>query len=129
VPQRHPRSALLFLWRDGLGCATEETTLVKKLERRLHLDRRAGAIAKAGPRGSKLLTTQQTADWLGISPSVVTKARAYEWGIPFIELPNGSIRYDQDKVRAWLLERERATTADYDRGKTGRPRKLATAEA
>jgi hypothetical protein len=115
------------LERRPSGAQTEETTLVKKLERRLHLDKRAGAIAKAGPRDKKLLTTQRTADWLGIAPSWLTKVRAFEWGIPFVEFPNGTIRYDADKVRAWLMERERATTADYDSGKTGRPRKLVEA--
>ena len=57
---------------------------------------------------SRLLTTREMADMLGVSTETVLRwTRRHE--LPAIRLPGGAIRFREAEVEAWL--EQRATTA------------------
>ncbi len=76
--------------------------------RRHHLDRRAAQLlattikttTKAG-----MLTTQQLADLLGVSPQWLEVGRIKNYGPPFERLGPRLIRYKPDGVVKWLKQR------------------------
>ena len=84
--------------------------------RRLHLDKRADAIA-ASPvgegDGEDQLTTLQVANWLGVSCQWLEIGRGKNYGPPFHRLGPQVIRYKRGEVRAWLDERKYASTSEY----------------
>jgi hypothetical protein len=84
---------------------------------KLHLDKRAAAIADAGAGGDdELLTPNQIADWFGVSLVWLARARDGGYGPPYERIGPHTIRYRRDKVRAWLDERSHRSTREYSRG-------------
>jgi hypothetical protein len=85
---------------------------------RHHLDRRAAEI-KAATSGAddELLSTVQTASWLGCSTQWLTIGRHKGYGPPFEKLSHRMVRYRRGAVRAWLDSRTRASTAEYQRAR------------
>ena len=78
-----------------------------------HLDKRAASIAAASPDDDDLLSTNETALWLGVSIQWLEIGRNKGYGPPFERLGPKTIRYRRDKVRAWLDERSHRGTAEY----------------
>ncbi len=85
----------------------------KFLPRRHHLDRRAAEIkAAASGADDELLSTVQTAAWLGCSTQWLTIGRHRGYGPPHEKLSHRMVRYRRGVVRAWLDTRTRASTAE-----------------
>jgi hypothetical protein len=83
-------------------------------EKAHHIDKRAGAIVEnTKGNGDDLLSTRETAIWLGVSEPWLEIGRSRGWGPPFIRLSTRRIRYRRDSVLAWLAEREHARTSEY----------------
>ena len=55
-----------------------------------------------------LLTTKEVSRLLRISPSTIDKYRKRGL-IPFIRLPSGKIRFDQEEIIRWIEERRVST--------------------
>ena len=86
-----------------------------------HLDRRAGAIAAAGPGPEDdLLSTQQVADWFGVSIQWLEIGRCKGNGPPFERLGPGLIKYRRGKLLKWLDEREYTHTKQYRKAPAAR---------
>jgi Clp amino terminal domain, pathogenicity island component len=81
--------------------------------KRLHLDRRAPTLAAVEGDDDELLTTQQEADWLGVSPQWLEIGRVRGYGPPFERLGPKIIRYSRGKTRRWLNERTHLRTDEY----------------
>jgi predicted DNA-binding transcriptional regulator AlpA len=79
-----------------------------------HLDRRAAAIAEQG-RGDPddLLSTADTADWLGVSHQWLEIGRLKAYGPKFVRVSSRMVRYRRGDVLAWLTSRTHASTAEY----------------
>ncbi|MGY2905230.1 helix-turn-helix transcriptional regulator [Bradyrhizobium sp. URHC0002] len=84
---------------------------------RLHLDRRASSLIAAAVTSEggadDLLTTQQVANWLGVSTQWMEIQRDRDTGPPFQRLAPQLIRYKRDTVLTWLKQREYARTSQY----------------
>jgi hypothetical protein len=87
----------------------------------LHLDKRAGALIVAADAeiksreitGDDLLTTPETAMWLGVSKQWLEFGRIRDYGPKFLRLAPQVIRYKRSDVLDWLKEREHSHTAEY----------------
>ena len=78
-----------------------------------HLDRRARQLAETGAGDDdELLTSQQLADWWGVSIQWVEIGRVKAYGSPFVKIGN-LIRYRRGTARQYLLERQHRSTAEY----------------
>jgi hypothetical protein len=101
--------------------------------RRFHLDKRADALAThpAATEGSDedLLTTQQTANWLGVSAQWLEAGRVKDYGPEFVRLAPQIVRYTRGKVRVYIDERRHANTREYSDGDRGRARQKNRAVA
>ncbi len=88
-----------------------------------HLDRRADMIIAQGNTldgADDLLTTAQTATWLGVSVQFLEIGRSKgSYGPPHGVLAPRVIRYRRDAVNEWLWERSVARVADR-RAKLGK---------
>jgi hypothetical protein len=85
---------------------------------RHHLDRRASELIENGAGISRdLLTTEATAEWLGVSSQWLEIGRSKNYGPPFVRLSPRRIRYRRDDVVAWLRERTYRATAEYGGGR------------
>jgi hypothetical protein len=76
-----------------------------------HLDQRADSIIALGTIDGDddlLLTTPQTALWLGVSVQFLEIGRSQGYGPPHVTLAPRVIRYRRDEVNAWLRERSAA---------------------
>jgi predicted DNA-binding transcriptional regulator AlpA len=58
-----------------------------------------------------LLTTAQTATWLGVSVEFLEIGRGKGYGPPHVLLAPRVVRYRRDEVNAWLRERSTANIA------------------
>lgn len=89
----------------------------KQHERRLHLDRRAAALAAVNPddttADTDLLTTAELAAWLGVTKAWVELGRVKNFGPPYLRLSAQMIRYRRSEVKAWLQERSFRHTGQY----------------
>jgi hypothetical protein len=95
--------------------------------KRHHIDKRAASLKAAAPGGDdELLDTLQLASWLQVSVQWLEIGRSKNYGPPYERLSPTLIRYRRGAVRAWLVEREYASTEQY--GKSRRAR-AASAEA
>jgi hypothetical protein len=83
--------------------------------RSFHIDKRAGEILAAGHHGNddQLMTTEQTAAWLGVSTQWLEIRRCNGGGPPFERISARTVRYRRDKVRHWLDQRSYASTKAY----------------
>ena len=87
----------------------------------LHLDKRAGTLIAAADSDIKnreahaddLLTTAETATWLGVSRQWLEFGRIRDYGPKFVRMAPQVIRYRRSEVMAWLKEREHSHTAEY----------------
>jgi hypothetical protein len=76
-----------------------------------HLDQRADMIIAQGTLDGDddlLLTTPQTALWLGVSIQFLEIGRSQDYGPPFVTLAPRVVRYRKDEVNKWLRERSAA---------------------
>lgn len=53
-----------------------------------------------------LLTEQEVADWLALTPITLRKWRMEGKGPRFLKLPTGTVRYEHADVVAWVGARE-----------------------
>ncbi len=85
------------------------------MEQRHHLDRRAAEIADKGRQGDPddLLTTQEEADWLGVSRQWLEIGRSKGYGPPFDRIGPRHIRYRRGLTIEWLDERTHHCTSEY----------------
>jgi hypothetical protein len=86
----------------------------KKATRKFHLDKRADAIAAAPGDDDELLTTAETAAWLGVSVQWLDIGRSEGYGPPYQKL-GVMVRYRRGTVRGWLRERTFHSTSEYAR--------------
>ena len=81
------------------------------------LDRRAAALV-AHPdyqNDEQLLTTQQVAEWLQISPSWLEIGRTKGYGPKYVKLGAKRVRYRVGDTKQYLRDRTCQATADYER--------------
>jgi hypothetical protein len=78
-------------------------------QQRHHLDRRANRLADEGDKGNadELLTSQQVADWLGITEQWVKQGVPNDYGPPFVKPFPEVTRYKRRDVVRWLRGRAR----------------------
>jgi len=100
------------------------STKTKPAKLKHHLDRRADTIIAQGDlldgSADDLLTTAQTATWLGVSTQFLEIGRSKgAYGPPHVVLAPRVIRYRRDEVNQWLRERSVASVADR-RAKLGK---------
>jgi hypothetical protein len=76
---------------------------------RFHIDKRADGLIAAAPPTSAMLTTAQMMVWLGVSHQWLEAARVRGDGPPFERIAPRLIRYDVEKVKAWLAWRKVAS--------------------
>jgi hypothetical protein len=82
--------------------------------KRYHIDRRAPLLMATSEGGADdLLSTRQTADWLGVSTQWLEIGRSKGFGPSYVRVSPRRIRYRRDSVLRWLAEREYARTTDY----------------
>jgi predicted DNA-binding transcriptional regulator AlpA len=83
--------------------------------RRYHLDRRVHQILAAGRDGAddELLSTQQVAQWFGVSEQWLEIARARGDGPRYVMLSARTIKYRRSDCRAFLDARTHASTREY----------------
>lgn len=62
-----------------------------------------------------LLSTEQAAAWLGVSPRFLTDRRYKGGGPRFIRLSAKVVKYDPSDLRAWLNGRAFGSTAEEPR--------------
>ena len=89
-----------------------------KNEIKLHIDKRAAAIVAAseGMNDEDMLTTVQTAAWLGVSEMFLIKGRTEGYGPPYVRVSPQVVRYLRGGVRGWLRERTYRYFGDEARG-------------
>jgi predicted DNA-binding transcriptional regulator AlpA len=80
---------------------------------RFHLDRRAAHVASSAGDDDELLTSQDLADWLGVSIQWVNLQRTKGEGPEYERLGARMIRYRRGKVRRWLDGRSYLRTNEY----------------
>lgn len=78
---------------------------------RHHLDKRAALLAGVKGDDDELLTTPETAQWLGVTVQWLELGRMKNFGPKFLKLSNRVIRYRRGHVRAWLKTRARQHAA------------------
>ncbi len=86
---------------------------------RHHIDRRAPALAAAGVGldHDELLTTRETADWLGVSTQWLEIGRSKNYGPKYARISARLIRYRRSDLLTWLEERVCANNAAYTQSK------------
>jgi hypothetical protein len=86
------------------------------LTRHHHLDRHAGEIiVAASGDDDDLLTTVAVAALFRVSKQWLEIGRSTgRYGPPFVRLAPQVIRYRRGDVKAWLAERQHASTAEYN---------------
>jgi predicted DNA-binding transcriptional regulator AlpA len=84
----------------------------------LHIDKRAGPLLDSpiseGP-DDELLTTEQVAQWLGVSVQFLEIQRGRNTGPRFVRISPRLIKYRRVDIRAWLKKRAHASTREYAR--------------
>jgi hypothetical protein len=86
----------------------------QSVPQRHNLDPHAGAIIEAGNGDDEeLLATPPVAMWLRVSKQWLEIGRSNGYGPKFIRLAPQVVRYRRGDVKAWLLERQYAHTAEY----------------
>ena len=81
---------------------------------RHHLDRRATDLAEKGEGApDDLLSTIETAIWLGVSTQFLEIGRSKGYGPPFIRIAPRRVRYRREDVLMWLKSRTHRCTSEY----------------
>jgi hypothetical protein len=82
-----------------------------------YLDKRARRLIEDGTSNGAapddLLTTKQTAEWLGMSWQWLEIGRSRGYGPPFIKL-HQRVKYRRDAVVQWLESRTYKSTMEYE---------------
>ena len=90
-----------------------------------HLDRRVKQIlaVDTGDDDDDLLTTEEVAEWFGVSVQWLEIGRCKNYGPEFTRLGPHMIRYTRGNCRKFIRARTHWSTAEYDSGRqrTGRP--------
>jgi hypothetical protein len=83
--------------------------------KKFHLDKRIGALlaVDAAEDDDDLLTTNEMANWLQVSPQWLAIGRHRGYGPPFKRY-GALIRYQRGDARRWLKARTFQSTAEYD---------------
>ena len=91
--------------------SSSAATKARRKPRRRHLDKRAVALAETGATGNAddLLSTRETADWLGVSTQFLEIARHRGDGPGFVRVGR-AVRYRRSAVLTWLHERSHTST-------------------
>jgi hypothetical protein len=76
---------------------------------KFHIDKRVDGLIAAAPPSNAMLTTAQMMVWLGVSHQWLEAARARGDGPPYVRVAPRLIRYDVEKVKAWLAWRRVAS--------------------
>ena len=76
----------------------------------------------------QLLTQDQVAEWLQVSPATLKTWRTRGGGPPAVKI-GSVVRYDQAEVAAWLRARAEARTQAPPRRRSPRPARPAPAPA
>lgn len=58
----------------------------------------------ADTRSRELMTTEETAALVRMSPATLANQRSRGDGLPYVRLPGGRIRYVRETVQQWLDE-------------------------
>jgi hypothetical protein len=85
------------------------------------IDRRALDVAEQSV--PEYLNTIEMAVWLRCSRRWLEIGRHRGYGPPYSKM-GSRVVYERDAVRAWLRERAHLSTAEYETGGRGRPRKV-----
>jgi hypothetical protein len=103
--------------------ATQVVAPVKRAAPKTHhLDRRAGDIVAASSGATTststsnyddLLTTQEAADFLRVSPQFLTIGRHRGYGPPYQRVSPRLILYRRGGILDWLKERTHRCTSEY----------------
>jgi hypothetical protein len=97
--------------RRGVPVSKPKTT---ESRQKHHLDRRADRLITEGEgKADDLLTTQEVADWLGVSGQWVLLGRCENYGPPFVKPFPEVTRYRRGDVIKWLRERVRLAANEY----------------
>ena len=82
---------------------------------RHNIDRRADQVIADSNGGDDddMLSSQEVANWLGVSIQWVEIGRTKKWGPKFHKLSPRKVKYRRGDVRAWLNERKFANTSEY----------------
>jgi predicted DNA-binding transcriptional regulator AlpA len=79
----------------------------------MHIDKRAGRLladpVSDGP-DDELLTTEEVANWVGVSSQFLERLRGLNTGPRFVRISPRIVKYRREAVRAWLRSRERKST-------------------
>lgn len=96
---------------------TRTDLLASTAEPQTHqLDRRADEIAARNPGDpDDLLSTKETAAWLGVSVQFLEIGRSRGYGPKFVRLSPQVIKYRRKNILAWLDERLHQSTAEYSK--------------
>lgn len=88
--------------------------MAKTATKNHHLDKRAPRmLADAEGDGDDLLSTRETAQWLGVSEQWLELGRSKNYGPRYTRLSPRMIRYRRKDVWAWLKSRTHKSTAEY----------------
>ncbi len=81
-----------------------------------HLDRRAHELSAAAAflDQNQLLTTPETAAWLGVAPISLRIWRSRGEGPPFARVSRRGIRYRRGDVTEWLRDRTCLFAQEHD---------------
>lgn len=85
---------------------------MRYVPKKLHLDRRAGALVRLGDgEADDLLSTEQVADWFGVSVVWLenNRTKGEDVAPPHIRIGR-RVRYRREAVIAWLKAREQTWT-------------------
>ena len=85
------------------------------MSKRHHLDRRAAELVDKGRDGdpNELLTTLETAAWLGVSRQWLEIGRSKRYGPAYVRIGPRHIRYKRADVIRFLQDRTHRCTAEY----------------
>jgi len=85
----------------------------------MHIDRRAARLladhVSEGP-DDEMLTTEQVAEWLGVSTQFLELQRGRDTGPRYTRVSPRNIKYRRDAVRKWLRAREQISTRSKPSG-------------
>jgi hypothetical protein len=81
-----------------------------------HIDRRAAQIVASTDDNDAddLLSTGDTAGWLGVSTQFLEIGRSRGYGPPFVRLGSRKVMYRRSDTIAWLKKRTFTSTKEYN---------------
>lgn len=88
---------------------------VARVKGRHHIDKRASRLVADAESNDpdELLTTDKTADWLGVSEQWLERGRIKRYGPKYTRLSPRVVRYKRSDVLRWLMARTHSCTSEY----------------